>query len=148
MKAMRRFLVASALVCSAVLAGCAGSPRPTPAATTSTQVDDAYDVIVRNGLLFDGTGTPGRRADVGIRGDRVASVGDLSGARAATETDASGKAVAPGFINVLSWANESLIADGRAMSDLKQGVTLEIMGEGESGDLLQKPQRHIYRGIR
>ena len=64
---------------------------------------------------------------------RVASVGDLASARATTEIDASGKAVAPGFINVLSWANQSLIADGRGMSDLKQGVTLEIMGEGESG---------------
>ncbi len=72
-----------------------------PAATTSTQTADTYDLIVRNGTLYDGTGTAGRRADVGIRGDRVASVGDLSGARATTEIDASGKAVAPGFINVL-----------------------------------------------
>ena len=103
------------------------------ASAAATQAADTYDLIVRNGTLYDGTGTPGRRADVGIRGDRVASVGDLSGATATTEIDATGKAVAPGFINVLSWANLSLIADGRGMSDLKQGVTLEIMGEGESG---------------
>ena len=128
-----RSSLASVLVCATLLTACAGSPRPTPAATTSTQTADTYDLIVRNGTLFDGSGTPGRRADVGIRGDRVASVGDLAGARATTEIDASGKAVAPGFINVLSWANTSLIADGRGMSDLKQGVTLEIMGEGESG---------------
>jgi hypothetical protein len=102
-------------------------------AATSTQTADTYDLIVRNGTLYDGTGTPGRRADVGIRGDRVASIGDLSRAQATTEIDATGQAVAPGFINVLSWANLSLIADGRGMSDLKQGVTLEIMGEGESG---------------
>jgi N-acyl-D-amino-acid deacylase len=90
-------------------------------------------VIVRHGTVYDGTGQPARRADVGIRGDRVAAVGDLSKAVAATEIDATGKAVSPGFINVLSWANISLIADGRGMSDLKQGVTLEMMGEGESG---------------
>ncbi len=130
---MRRSSIASVLLCAAVLAGCAGSPRATPAAATPARTVDTYDLIVRNGTLYDGSGTPGRRADVGIRGDRVASVGDLSGARAATEIDATGKAVAPGFINVLSWANQSLIADGRGMSDLKQGVTLEIMGEGESG---------------
>jgi N-acyl-D-amino-acid deacylase len=92
-----------------------------------------YDVIVRHGTVYDGSGAAGRAADVGIRGDRVAFVGDLSGAQAKTDIDATGRAVAPGFINVLSWANESLIADGRGMSDLKQGVTLEIFGEGDSG---------------
>jgi N-acyl-D-amino-acid deacylase len=123
---------AAAVLAALLIAGCAGSgaghtpvAAPAPAAT--------YDLIVRNGTLYDGSGTPGRRADVGIRGDRVASVGDLSSAKATTEIEAVGKAVAPGFINVLSWANLSLIADGRGMSDLKQGVTLEIMGEGESG---------------
>jgi N-acyl-D-amino-acid deacylase len=103
---------------------------------TPPQANDTaapYDVIVRNGTVYDGSGVPGRRTDVGIRGDRVAVVGDLAQSQAKTEIDATGKAVAPGFINVLSWANISLIADGRGMSDLKQGVTLEIMGEGESG---------------
>jgi N-acyl-D-amino-acid deacylase len=69
---------------------------------------------------------------VGIAGGRIAAVGDLSGTSAATIVDASGQAVAPGFINMLSWANESLIHDGRSQSDIRQGVTLEVMGEGES----------------
>ncbi len=126
--------IAVLLLLSAFLAGCAGAPRP-PGSTAvpASAAAETYDVIVRHGTLYDGSGTPGRRADVGIRGDRVASVGDLSKAQATTEIDATGRAVAPGFINVLSWANLSLIADGRGMSDLKQGVTLEIMGEGESG---------------
>jgi N-acyl-D-amino-acid deacylase len=119
---------------AAFLAACAGAPGPTEsAAAPARPAAETYDVIVRDGTLYDGSGAPGRRADLGIRGDRVVSVGDLSGASATTTIDATGKAVAPGFINVLSWANLSLIADGRGMSDLKQGVTLEIMGEGESG---------------
>src|SRR6188508_1032025 len=91
-----------------------------------------FDVIVRGGTLYDGTGAAGRWADIGIRGDRVAAVGDLSRDVAPRVVDASGLAVAPGFINVLSWATDSLIADGRSMSDTKQGVTLEIFGEGWS----------------
>jgi N-acyl-D-amino-acid deacylase len=116
----------AAFACLLVTA-CSGTPS-----TTAVEVAP-YDVIVRNGTVYDGTGGPARRADVGIRGDRIAAVGDLTQAQGKTEIDAAGKAVAPGFINVLSWANLSLIADGRGMSDLKQGVTLEIMGEGESG---------------
>ena len=133
MHTLRRFPVVSVLAWVAVLAGCAGSPPPAPAAATAGQTAGSYDLIVRSGTLYDGSGAPGRRADIGIRGDRVAAVGDLAGAKATLEIDASDRAVAPGFINVLSWANLSLIADGRGMSDLKQGVTLEIMGEGESG---------------
>jgi N-acyl-D-amino-acid deacylase len=93
---------------------------------------DRYDVLIRNGMVYDGSGAPGRRADVGIRGDRVAAVGDLSAASARTVVDAAGQAVTPGFINVLSWANETLLEDGRGMADIKQGVTLEIFGEGAS----------------
>ncbi|HUD70561.1 MAG TPA: CocE/NonD family hydrolase [Dongiaceae bacterium] len=91
-----------------------------------------YDVIIRGGTVYDGTGAPGRRADVGIRGDRIAVVGDLSAATAAQEVEARGQAVAPGFINMLSWAPDALMVDGRSSSDLKQGVTLEIFGEGWS----------------
>jgi N-acyl-D-amino-acid deacylase len=91
-----------------------------------------YDVLIRGGMLYDGSGGPPLAGDVGIRGDRIAEIGDLSGARAALEIDAAGLAVAPGFVNMLSWANESLIVDGRAQSDVRQGVTLEVMGEGES----------------
>lgn len=93
---------------------------------------ERFDVLVKNGTLFDGTGAPGRKADVGIRGDRIAAVGDLHDASAGAVVDAKGLAVAPGFVNMLSWANESLLVDGRSMSDLEQGVTLEIMGEGWS----------------
>ena len=92
----------------------------------------SFDVLVRNGTVYDGTGTPGRRADVGIRGDRIAAVGDLSGARATTVVDATGLAVAPGFINMLSWSTDSLIADGRSQGEIRQGVTTQIMGEGSS----------------
>jgi len=93
---------------------------------------ERFDLIVRGGTVYDGTGAPGRRADVGVRGDRIAAVGDLSRARAGRVIEAKGLAVAPGFINMLSWATDSLIADGRSMSDIRQGVTLEIFGEGWS----------------
>ena len=91
-----------------------------------------YDVIIRGGTVYDGTGAPGVVADVGIRGDSIAAVGDLSGAKGTLEVPAEGLAVAPGFINMLSWANEALLVDGRSQSDIRQGVTLEVFGEGES----------------
>ena len=90
-----------------------------------------YDVVIRNGMVYDGSGAPPVRADVAIRGDRIVKIGAVGG-NATTTVDANGLAVAPGFINMLSWATESLIADGRGMSDVKQGVTLEIFGEGWS----------------
>ncbi|HJQ22975.1 MAG TPA: D-aminoacylase [Blastocatellia bacterium] len=92
----------------------------------------AFDVIIRGGTVYDGTGGPPRRADVGIRGDRIAAVGNLKTATAATVIDATNLAVAPGFINMLSWSTESLIIDGRSQGELRQGVTTEIFGEGES----------------
>jgi N-acyl-D-amino-acid deacylase len=125
------------LAAIAVLAGCATTHTPEPAAR--------FDLIVRNGVVYDGSGAEGRRADVGINGDRVAALGDLSGATALREIDARGQAVAPGFINVLSWANESLLVDGRGLSDLKQGVTLEIFGEGESGGPLTEAMKQEIR---
>src|SRR5687767_6473153 len=99
-----------------------------PAAAAEPQ----FDVVIRGGTVYDGTGSPGRRADVGIRGDRVQAVGNLGRAAAKTIVDAKGLAVAPGFINMLSWATESLIADGRSQGDIRQGVTTEIFGEGDS----------------
>jgi N-acyl-D-amino-acid deacylase len=92
----------------------------------------SFDAIIRNGTVFDGSGEPGVVADVGVTGDRVAAVGDLGRATAAIEIDAGGLAVAPGFVNMMSWATESLIEDGRSQSDIRQGVTLEVMGEGFS----------------
>jgi N-acyl-D-amino-acid deacylase len=91
-----------------------------------------YDLIVRGGTIYDGTGAAGRRADVAINGDRIAGVGDFSGVAARTIVDASGLAVAPGFINMLSWSTESLLADGRSQGEIRQGVTTQIFGEGSS----------------
>ena len=91
-----------------------------------------FDVIIRNGTVYDGSGGEGRQADVALRGDRIAGVGNFKSATAKVTIDARGLAVAPGFINMLSWSTESLIADGRSQSEIRQGVTTEIMGEGES----------------
>lgn len=92
----------------------------------------AFDLVIRNAEIYDGAGGAPFRGEVAVRGDRIAYVGPHAPGGAAREIDAHGKALAPGFINMLSWANESLIADGRGLSDLKQGVTLEVMGEGDS----------------
>ena len=122
------------------LAGCA----PTPPAGTATApaaapTSEHYDLVIRNGVVYDGSGAAPKQVDVAIRGDRVVALLPAGSKAAATQTvDAHGQAVAPGFINVLSWAVESLIADGRGMSDTKQGVTLEIFGEGWSMGPLQR----------
>ncbi|AGA77354.1 N-acyl-D-amino-acid deacylase family protein [Echinicola vietnamensis] len=103
-----------------------------------------FDTIIRNGQVVDGSGKPSYIADVGIRADTVAAVGDLADKTADQEIDAKGLVVAPGFINMLSWAVESLIEDGRSMSDIKQGVTLEIFGEGSSwGPLTPATRREM-----
>jgi N-acyl-D-amino-acid deacylase len=109
----------------ALLTACA-APR------AGIEPSNQHDVIIRNGTVYDGSGSPPRVADVAIDGERIAAVGDLRTSKGKQEIDARGLAVAPGFINMLSWATESLIEDGRAMSDIKQGVTLEIFGEGGS----------------
>ena len=111
------------------------SPSPPPA---------DFDVIIRGGTVYDGTGTEPRQADVAIRGDHIAGVGDFKAAKAKTVIDAKGLAVAPGFINMLSWSTESLIQDGRSQSEIRQGVTTEIMGEGESmGPINDRVREHI-----
>jgi N-acyl-D-amino-acid deacylase len=99
---------------------------------TASHQPAAFDVVIRGGTVYDGTGAPGRRADVGIRGDRIGGVGDLSDTPAATVIDAAGLAVAPGFINMLSWSTESLLVDGRSQGELREGVTTQIFGEGNS----------------
>lgn len=96
------------------------------------RADDAFDVIIRGGIVYDGSGKPARQADVGLRGDRIMAVGNLAGAKAKIVVDAKGLAVAPGFINILSWSVDSLFADGRGQSEIRQGVTTQIMGEGWS----------------
>jgi N-acyl-D-amino-acid deacylase len=99
---------------------------------TLPAVGQQFDVIIKNGAVYDGTGSDAQHVDLAIRGDRIAGVGDFKNAKAKTVVDAKGLAVAPGFINMLSWSNESLIQDGRSQSEIRQGVTTEIMGEGES----------------
>jgi N-acyl-D-amino-acid deacylase len=98
----------------------------------ATTVEPDHDVVIRGGAIYDGSGAAPVVADLAIDGDRIVAIDDLSGQRGAIEVDASGMAVAPGFINMLSWANDSLIEDGRSLSDIRQGVTLEVMGEGRS----------------
>jgi len=100
-----------------------------------------FDTIIRHGLVVDGSGTPGVVADIGIQGDRIVAKGDLASSTGKLEIDASGLVVAPGFINMLSWSVESLIKDGRGLSDIAQGVTLEVFGEGWSmGPLSNTPE--------
>jgi len=97
-----------------------------------TACSTEYDVIIRGGTVYDGSGSEPITADVGISGDTIQTIGDLTGSTATIEIDATGLAVSPGFINMLSWATESLIEDGRSQSDIRQGVTLEVFGEGSS----------------
>ena len=109
----------------ALLAGCAILP-------SAAAVPAQYDVIIRGGTIYDGSGGAPFVGDVGVKGDRIAYVGPPLAGGARSEIDARGLAVAPGFINMLSWATESLIVDPKGQSDIRQGVTLEVMGEGNS----------------
>ncbi|HZP95703.1 MAG TPA: hypothetical protein VFC31_05110 [Candidatus Limnocylindria bacterium] len=100
-----------------------------------------HDLVIRGGTLYDGSGAPPARGDVAVASDRIAAVGAVQ-ARGARELDAAGLAVAPGFINMLSWATDTLFADGRSQSDIRQGVTLEVFGEGWSlGPLNERMKR-------
>jgi len=121
---MRFLACAAAALIVVATSGCATAQR--------SDAPGRYDLVIRNGTVYDGSGGAPVKADIGIRGDRIATIGDLSKASARRKVDATGMAVAPGFINVLSWAPDALIADGRGVSDSVQGVTLEIFGEGWS----------------
>src|SRR5437867_920313 len=115
-------------------------------AVTNHCWSEQYDFIIKGGTLYDGSGGDGQRVDVAIKGDRIARVGDLKNDPAAKVIDVDGLAVAPGFINMLSWSNESLIQDGRSQSEIRQGVTTEIMGEGESmGPVNDRVREHILQ---
>ncbi len=116
----RRFTPSLLLLCSSMLLS----------ATVAAQAP-AYDLIIRGGTLYDGSGQPPVVGDVAIKDDRIVAVGKVAGT-AKSEVQAKGMAVAPGFINMLSWATESLIVDPKSQSDVRQGVTLEVMGEGWS----------------
>ena len=129
---MRNAILAIAIACFAVLL-----------APSRAAVD--YDVILRRGVIYDGSGAPPVRGDIAFHKDTIAAIGDLSGRTARKDIDVSGLAIAPGFINMLSWANESLIEDGRSQGDIRQGVTLEVMGEGESmGPLNPKMKKDMF----
>jgi N-acyl-D-amino-acid deacylase len=119
----------SSITATAVLVGLA-AVASTPACA-GRQARQHYDVLIAGGTVYDGSGGPGVRADVGIAGDEITAVGDLRDAEAATTVHADGLAVAPGFVNMMS-GDDSLRLDGRSMSDIKQGVTTEIFGEGDS----------------
>jgi N-acyl-D-amino-acid deacylase len=108
-----------------------------------------YDVILRGGTIYDGSGQAPYVADVAIQADTIAIIGDLKNAKGKTELDVTGLAVSPGFINMLSWATESLIIDGNSQADIRQGVTLEVMGEGFSmGPLNDAMKEKLKRDIR
>jgi N-acyl-D-amino-acid deacylase len=127
----RYWILAVGLVCGLLIA-CEAPP--------------SYDLILRGGTIYDGSGAEPYVGDVAFAGDRIADLGDLGRATAVSEIDVRGLAVAPGFINMMSWANESLIEDGRSQSDIRQGITLEIMGEGESmGPLNDAMKEEIVR---
>lgn len=133
---MRGNLCAFALITTLLATGLSITGRARPV--------QAFDVIIRGGTVYDGTGSKGVRADVGITGDQIAAIGNLSKASAKTVVDATGMAVAPGFINMLSWSTESLIVDGRSQGELRQGVTTQIMGEGWSmGPLNEQMKRQM-----
>ncbi len=125
---MRRFALLLSLFW--VLVSCS-EPGPAPVDTEPKSAKPHFDLLIENGTIYDGTGDAPFQADIAINGDRIAYIGQDAGT-ADQVIDASGLAVAPGFINMLSWANKSLIEDGRSMSDILQGVTLEVMGEGWS----------------
>jgi N-acyl-D-amino-acid deacylase len=134
-RAYRFFTLAAAVTVSAVLISLCIC-----AAQTSLRAD-SFDVLIKGGMVYDGTGQTPRRADVGIRGDRIVAIGDLQRASAKSVIDATGLAVTPGFINMLSHSEVSLIADGRSMGELKQGVTTQIFGEGSMGPLTDEMKK-------
>lgn len=118
------FIRTAALILSChLLLGCAGD---------SPEAAQTFDTIIRGGTLYDGSGGPAYASDLGISGGKITAIGDLSDAVGRVEVDATGKAVSPGFINMIAWGVTSLIRDGRGISDISQGITLEVFGEGNS----------------
>ena len=118
------------LLATVLFLGCARPATPPPPAEPAGAA--SFDVIFRNGTVIDGTGKPGVRADVGIRGDEIAAVGDLATATATTVVDASGLVVAPGFIDLLGNSQAAVLIDPRLEGKVRQGVTTEVTGEGTS----------------
>jgi N-acyl-D-amino-acid deacylase len=112
-------------------------------ASCASTSSEEFDLVLRHGTIVDGSGSKPYVGDIAVRGDRIVALGQVAG-RGRTEIDASGRAIAPGFINMLSWAVDSLIVDPRGLADARQGVTLEVFGEGESmGPLNDKMKREM-----
>ena len=144
MTPMHRPIILGILVSTTL--GCAAAGGTGSATNAARDVAAGeYDLLLRRGTVYDGSGGDPFVADVAIDGDSIAAIGDLASARATREVDVRGLAVAPGFINMLSWANESLLHDGRGQSDIRQGVTLEIFGEGESMGPLNERMKQTMR---
>ncbi|UCH62324.1 MAG: D-aminoacylase [Fidelibacterota bacterium] len=132
---MKQSVFAAASLAAALLLITACGPRPD------------YDIIIRGGTIYDGSGSAPYPADLAISDDIIAAIGELDTLRGRVDVDAAGMAVAPGFINMLSWATESLIHDGRGQSDIRQGVTLEVLGEGWSmGPLNEEMKQEELEG--
>src|SRR5215471_7639280 len=130
---LKKLIVLILVLCTFVMGQ--GQRRPDSA--------QSFDVIIKGGTVYDGTGGPPRKADVGIKGDRIAAIGDLSRATAPDIVDAKGLAVAPGFINMLAHSESSWIIDPRSLSELKQGVTTQIFGELSMGPLNDEMKRRL-----
>jgi N-acyl-D-amino-acid deacylase len=113
----------------------AALPWATPATSAGKSQATLHDTIIRNGIIYDGSGSKPYPGDLTIDADRITYVGPHAPGRGRTEVDAHGQAIAPGFVNMLAHPEESLMVDGRALSDLRQGVTLEVMGEISMGPL-------------
>src|SRR5688572_7566815 len=133
------------LVCvTGVLAACQQPSAPAPVAAAG----QPFDVVITNGRVVDGTGAPWFRADVGITGDRITAVGNLSSARALARIDAAGLVVAPGFIDLLGQSEFNVLVDSRAASKITQGITTEITGEGASiapvNDVMMADRKATY----
>src|SRR5262245_43069849 len=111
-----------------------------------------YDIILKNGTIYDGSGNEPFKGDLAINGDKIVAVGKIENAKGKQEIDVKGLAVAPGFINMLSWATDSLIQDGTSLSDIRQGVTLEVFGEGWSygpfTEAMKKEREEMQRDIK
>ncbi len=129
-----KLLAATVALVTALLAPAICLAQGAPRATS-------FDLVVKGGTVYDGTGGPPRHVDIGIRGDRIVSIGNLQKARANTVINAQGLAVAPGFINMLSHSEVSLIADDRSMGEIKQGVTTQIFGEASMGPLTDEMKK-------
>lgn len=129
MKLSKAFLTLFFVVSACGILSSCEAPETTAPDSTSPE---SYDVILRGGTIYDGSGEPGYVGDLAFDGDTITALGDIGDATATEEIDVRGLAVAPGFVNMMCWSNESLIEDGRSQSDIRQGVTLEVMGEGES----------------